>query len=700
MWLRKSWRERWRLAKKPFIVKQPLLKLIAYLLTVGLAFSLSGQVNAETSQRVDLLSEPNVSTSQLKQAIVTIDPDAEIEIVPEVGIFRINSKDPEFKVKLRATQSKLIKAMGQLGDMLPESVSLNQVAGYDRAMVPEIMAPGRSAEIELLKELSWHVDRVTNEGQSLAISQGTGVSVGVIDSGADIVHPMLMDHVDLSQAKSYVEGSSGVNDQNGHGTMVSGIIAQTAPQALITPYRVLGPDGGDSLWTIEAIVQSANDQKDVVNLSLGTYKSVDDESEQLTIGAFERAIDFAESKGVILVTSAGNKGLDLDDYLQIERIRHLPGSVSGVLSISATNKSQAIGTYSNFGSHIKYAAPGGDYVLSEGVLDLSEWIYGLHPTGMDNGLSVLGVPQGYNFSVGTSLSAPLVTGIVADVISHHQKMTGRKPSKEELTTILSTGAVDLGIQGLDPFFGDGEINGFASLGLIKDTVPPAADFQSQTVELHSLIKIEDLLINLCDNVDQTFDMVFEAAPVTSQLGSQEVRIRISDQTQNSTVISGQIDVVDRLAPTGKLMENYTTFLGEEIELSDLVVEYDDNAGKEQVKITLETVFKKDQLGRQPVTVRLEDHSGNYLLLESVIEVKQKNNRDVTTTQSSTNKREMTEEKNDIGKNDVATANQTKALALPKTGEVELGWKTVLFGIQIILMCLYLIYDNGIRKKKE
>lgn len=693
-----SRRERWQLVKRPFSVKRLLLKVIAYLLALGLVFSLAGQVNAETSQTVDVLSDGSANVNQLKQAMLTIDPEADIQVVEEIGLFRINSKDPDFKAKLATAQSKQIKEIGQLGDMLPEAVSLNQVAGYKRAIVPEAMLPkARSAEADLLKELSWHVDRVTGEGQALAISQGGGVSVGVIDSGADIVHPMLLNHLDLSQAKSYVEGSSGVNDQNGHGTMVSGIIAQTAPDALITPYQVLGPSGGDSLWTIEAIVQSANDQKDVVNLSLGTYKSVDDESEQLTIGAFERAIEFAESKGVILVTSAGNKGLDLDNYLQTEKIRHLPGSVSGVLPISATSKAQTIGTYSNFGSHIKYAAPGGDYVLSEGMLDLSEWIYGLHPTGMDNGLSLLGVPQGYNFSVGTSLSAPLVTGIVADVISHYQKMTGRKPTKEELTASLSAGAVDLGDKGLDTLFGEGEINGFVSLGLIKDTVPPTADFQSQTVELNSLIKIDALLINLRDNVDQTFDMVFEMAPATSQLGSQEVSIRVSDQSQNSTVISGEIDVVDTIPPTGKLVGNYEVFQGEEVDLSKLVSEYDDNAGKEQVRISLEKAIKRDQLGKQPVTVRLEDHSGNYLLLEETLEVKEK---DRATKESSDRKDLVGEKSSPRASNILTGANQTKGLSLPKTGETELSWKTLLFGFQIILMSVYLIHSNFIMNKKE
>lgn len=120
-------------------------------------------------------------------------------------------------------------------------------------------------------------------------------------------------------------------------------------------------------------------------------------------------------------------------------------------------------------SDIKYCAPGGDLVYIDGYLDLDSMIYCLYPTSLDNGLQVLGIPQGYTFSYGTSFSAPIVTAGSADVMSYYRANNIRVKSKD-VTKALSKGAEDLGSKGKDKYYGDGQINIFNSLKCISSEV--------------------------------------------------------------------------------------------------------------------------------------------------------------------------------------------------------------------------------------
>lgn len=171
---------------------------------------------------------------------------------------------------------------------------------------------------------------------------------------------------------------------------------------------------------------------------------------------------------VIVIASAGNLGLNLDEYYKLEKIKHLPGGINGVNSVSAV-LGQKLTSYSNYGSDIKYCAPGGDLVYIDGYLDLDSMIYCLYPTSLDNGLQVLGIPQGYTFSYGTSFSAPIVTAGSADVMSYYRANNIRVKSKD-VTKALSKGAEDLGSKGKDKYYGDGQINIFNSLKCISSEV--------------------------------------------------------------------------------------------------------------------------------------------------------------------------------------------------------------------------------------
>ncbi|WP_458459176.1 cellulose binding domain-containing protein, partial [Pseudobutyrivibrio sp.] len=346
--------------------------------------------------------------------------------------------------KLEEPKLQIDKKM--LSHMTPESEELTEESDI---------------ESELFELLAWHVDEVTDGGKSLEKTKGKGVKIALIDSGVDTNHPVLEGKINLGKGKSYVEGDTSITDLNSHGTATAGVIAQIAPEATITPYKVLGAKDGESIWTIAAIVDAVKDGNDVINMSLGSYKCLDDSDERILINAFKRAVRYAENNGVEVFASSGNKSMDLDLNLESKNEIHLPGEINGVNTISASWNSEKA-SYSNYGTCVDYSAPGGELVIQNGMLNVSACIYIAYPTYMDNGLEAAGIPQGYTFSYGTSLSSAISTACFADVYSYGKNQY-QYFDKDDAINVLTAGSKDLGPEGKDVHFGNGEINIYSAI---------------------------------------------------------------------------------------------------------------------------------------------------------------------------------------------------------------------------------------------
>ena len=145
---------------------------------------------------------------------------------------------------------------------------------------------------------------------------GKGVVVAILDTGVDYTHP------DLGGCKGFgckvKDGYDFVNDDwdpmdnDGHGTMVAGIIAANgalkgvAPDAELLVYKVLepseyGPASGDTSDVIAGIDEAIKDGADIICMSLGGELGVTDT-------ALEFAVNRAVDEGVIVVAAAGNDG--------------------------------------------------------------------------------------------------------------------------------------------------------------------------------------------------------------------------------------------------------------------------------------------------------------------------------------------------------------------------------------------------------
>lgn len=127
---------------------------------------------------------------------------------------------------------------------------------------------------------------------------GKGVRIGVIDSGIDSDHPGFNGKV--TKKKWYRSGTPLSEDD--HGTHVAGTIHFMAPQAELYDYRVFGKDGelsGDDA-VAAAIRKAVKDGCNVINMSLRVSFPI--------VPTVRSAVEFAYSKGVIMVCAAGNSG--------------------------------------------------------------------------------------------------------------------------------------------------------------------------------------------------------------------------------------------------------------------------------------------------------------------------------------------------------------------------------------------------------
>ena len=159
---------------------------------------------------------------------------------------------------------------------------------------------------------------------------GTGIVIGVIDTGIDHRHPDLFGlGPDGKISKGYnffKEGESSL-DLNGHGTEVAGIIAAdgmlkgVAPKAKIIAYKV--SDDGESVSSnliIRAIEQAIIDEVDIINISLGVNR---------TNSKIDSAVNKAIDEGIVVIVAAGNDGPELNTIGS-------PGKNPNAITVGAT----------------------------------------------------------------------------------------------------------------------------------------------------------------------------------------------------------------------------------------------------------------------------------------------------------------------------------------------------------------------------
>jgi len=275
--------------------------------------------------------------------------------------------------------------------------------------------------------------------QAWSVTTGNpSIIVAMLDTGLDTHNPEFSSHLWVNPTAgrdgfagdvngwNFVNNTPNIQDNNGHGTHVTGILAAEGNNgygiagvdwnAQIMPLKILGADGsGTTQAAVSAIYFAVNHGARVINASWGGSQYSQ---------AMLNAISYADSKGVVFVTAAGNNGVNNDTTpANYPANYRLPNE----LVVAAVDSSGNLASFSDYGPHtVDLAAPGVNIFST--------------------------VPGGYATYSGTSMATPFVAGTVALVAGLHPELTAPelvqwiiatvKPLPSLQGTTVSGGMVD------------------------------------------------------------------------------------------------------------------------------------------------------------------------------------------------------------------------------------------------------------------
>jgi len=286
----------------------------------------------------------------------------------------------------------------------------------------------------LLSEvLPWGVDRVDAE-QVHPTNKGTGVKVAVLDTGIDLDHPDLA----VAGNVTFIPGTSNGDDDNGHGTLVAGIIGAldndigvigVAPEASLYSVKVLDYNGNTTASSVLSGIEWARDNNmKVINMSFGSIFEMST--------AEKDALNNAYNAGIVLVAGAGNSGGPGNNI-------YAPARYTPVIAVGSTDEQNIRYSSSSTGYQLELMAPG----------------VNIYSTAMGGG---------YGYVTTTSAASPHVAGTAALLIN------AGFTNNVEVRNRMKNSATDLGATGWDTEYGCGLVNAVAAINFSEppDQTPP------------------------------------------------------------------------------------------------------------------------------------------------------------------------------------------------------------------------------------
>jgi len=334
-------------------------------------FSILSQHRATFSKKLKLLNAAAIKISSADIERLVHDPKV-LRIDPDVQVFALPNqkwcdRHPEFPWCPKPSSTP-IPSLTPTPSLAPSPTTIPSPS-----LLP---TPSPSSSTQ---PLPWGITRIKAD-QAWSVSRGSGVKVAILDTGINRNHPDLRDN--LAGCLNFIFSRKTCEDDNGHGTHVSGIVAAednsfgvvgVAPNAKIYALKVLDRRGSGYLSDIiEALDWVITNNVQIVNMSLGTSSD---------ITSFREAVQRVNAAGIIQVAAAGNSGPAQNTVLY-------PAAYPQVIAVSATDASDNVPSWSSRGGELNLAAPG----------------VNIYSTYLNNSYKTLS---------GTSMSAPHVTGSVA-----------------------------------------------------------------------------------------------------------------------------------------------------------------------------------------------------------------------------------------------------------------------------------------------
>jgi subtilisin family serine protease len=270
------------------------------------------------------------------------------------------------------------EATSALNDLTSMPVEL-----FNQLEIPLPNSPKRAINGE---RVPWGVTRV-GAPQEWKHNTGNGVKVAVIDSGADLKHPDLK--ANIAGGYNFIKPGSTPQDNNGHGTHVTGIIAAAkngigivgvAPNVKIYALKVVDDQNMTAMSDVIAAIEWAIKNKmQVINISLAYEKGS---------SSLQTIIRMAKKAGIIVICGAGNGNGGRTLF---------PAAYPEAVAVTASTADDMFGDFSSLGPEVDFIAPGVDIDSTATIFDAIQQkpIYT------------------YRNQTGTSMATPHVSGLAA-----------------------------------------------------------------------------------------------------------------------------------------------------------------------------------------------------------------------------------------------------------------------------------------------
>jgi len=357
-----------------------------------------GPVPDFSSQQILVKFKPDVTLPEATEIHRQLGGQVK-ETIPGIGVQVVTVPKGQEKAKAKAYSSNARVAYAE-PDFVAQAVGSPDDTGFGNQWgMVKIQAPQ-----------AWEVTTGSNS-----------IKIAIVDTGVDLDHPDLANKV-ISNIN--FSNSATTDDVYGHGTHVAGIaaaitnngigVAGLGYSATIMSVKVLDDTGiGAYSWIVSGIIWAADNGAEIINLSLGgSYAS----------SALEDAVNYAWSKGVVVVAAAGNNGDTTPSY---------PAYYTNCIAVAATDANDAKASFSNYGDWVDVAAPG----------------VSIYSTLKDND---------YGYKSGTSMASPHVAGLAALVFTMVGDSNGNGFLNDEVRSQIQATCDDIGVSGI----GSGRINAY------------------------------------------------------------------------------------------------------------------------------------------------------------------------------------------------------------------------------------------------